>query len=158
MRIRHAAFHVVGEMRRNFKADIAVAPLRCIIHRPQHIRRHANILERKRFEQILVAQLPVRPQQLAHGKIVAFAVRHRLLENGGVAGNAAQLVFIHHTLQFAVIDEIAADRVQPDGLAALQQLFKRIHIVPLMAAPLSFTARVRLYRWRHVSTSFTSSQ
>ena len=119
-------------MRRDFKADVAISTIGFIINRPQHIGGHANIFDGQRLKQRFFGLFLVGFQQFAQRIIVTAAVRDSLLENSGVAGQAAQACLRLQDVQFSAIDEIAADRVQPDGLAALQQLFNGFIVVSSM--------------------------
>lgn len=119
-RFSDAASGIVSELRRDFKADIAVSAVRFVIHGPQHIGRHADIFDGYRLKQCFVGLFIVGFEQFAQRIIVTIAASNGLLKNGWIAGQAAQLVFSYKPLQFSAIDEVTADRVQPNRLAALQ--------------------------------------
>jgi hypothetical protein len=68
-------------------------------------------------------------RQLLEGRVVVVALPDRFLEDARVGGNAAQVVPRDHLLELPVVQDLAADVVQPDGLAERMKLVKRILVL-----------------------------
>ena len=81
-RFSDASLGIAGEMRRDFKAGVAISASRFVINRPKHIGGHANIFDGQRFKQRFFGLLLVGFQQLAQRVIIFIAMPDSLLENG----------------------------------------------------------------------------
>ncbi len=107
------ALGVAGEIGRDFEADVAVAALRAVVHRPQNIGGILNVADGENFVAPLASR-SVRERKRVQQIVVKRAAGDGLLEDGRVGGHAAQAVFVDQALQFAAGEQVAADVVQPD--------------------------------------------
>ena len=84
----------------------------------------ADVFDRQ-FVVDLVARLVLRGQ-IAELTVVVLAAADRLLEDGRVGREAAQVVLIDHLFQFAARDELALHLVEPNALPDLPELHQRV--------------------------------
>ena len=127
---------IVGQIRRAFEADIAVAPLRRLVDRPQHVGRGADVADRQMLVDRRDAVIALRPGTISG--------RPRIRPNAPIAFSKIAGLEVTplspsrsiRVLQLAVADQAAAHEIEPRRLAALLQLLQRVHaLLPGRASP-----------------------
>src|SRR5450830_1309000 len=111
---------VVGIGGRDLDGDEAVLAAAAQIHGREHVAGGAHVFDRQAVEDLLRAQALARePQDLL---VVARPGAHGLLEDGRVAGDAAEAVAVDHPPETAAGHKIAADVVEPGALSESMKL------------------------------------
>src|SRR4029434_9530635 len=129
-RLLDSALGVMGQMRRDLEADVTVGAVGLVINNAENIRRHLNVLDGQSFVKIPHIRLWVLCQQCAQRVIVIGAAGDGFLENGWIAGDAANAVLFNQPLQLAGANEIAPNVIEPNGLSLCESFFQRVHDVP----------------------------
>ncbi len=125
-RFDDGALGIVGQIRRHFQADKAVTALGRVIDTPQHVRSILDVLDRDSLEQVghrAVAFF----QRRGNRGVIFVGTADRLFEDRGVGGDAFHPVGIDQFLQFALGDEAAGQKVEPDRLAMSFECFDGVH-------------------------------
>ena len=120
------AVGIVREIGRYFEADVAVALLRALVHGTEQIGRVLNVADRQQFVAALGVEVGAAGERVQEILVLRRA-RNGLLENRGIRSHSAQAVFGDQALQFAALQQVAADVVEPDGLAESLKLDERIN-------------------------------
>ena len=118
------ALGVVGEVRVDLERDPAVLAVALVPDGPQDVAGVADVVARKREEDLLRVGLARR--ELADLVVVGVALGDRALEDRGVGGHADDAV-ANESGEVAVLDEPAREEVDPDALALLCELLQRGH-------------------------------
>ncbi len=113
-----AAPGVVGERRGQLQAHETVGTGGALVHRTQCVGRSPDVGDGQAQEDLVGILHPV-VEQLVDLLVVVGAVGDRLLEDGGVAGHAGDVVLGDQPSQLRPGDQLAADVVEPHRLAAL---------------------------------------
>ena len=114
------ALGVLGEIRRDFDADIAVGAMGGVEGRAQHVGGLLDVLDRQMLEKL--ADGPVlHLQHAGDGRVVFVGMADGLLEDRRVRRHPAQAVVIGELLQAALGDEPAGQEIEPDGLAVIRK-------------------------------------
>ena len=58
--------------------------------------------------------------------VIGVGLGDRLLEDRGVGGDAGQAILLHQLLEPALVQELAIDEIEPDGLTGLTQCLQTI--------------------------------
>jgi hypothetical protein len=119
-RDRRSSSGVVDEQRRDLERDPAVDAAAAVVDRPEQVGGVGQVVDREREEQLLARAPGAR--QLADLIVVGVAGTDRLLEDGRVRGQSGDRVLGDVARQRAVAEHVAADVVEPEGLAELVQL------------------------------------
>ena len=125
-RLDDGALGIVSQIRRHFQADKAVTALGRVIDTPQHVRSILDVLDRDSLEQVghrAVAFF----QRRGNRGVIFVGTADRLFEDRGVGGDAFHPVGIDQFLQFALGDEAAGQKVEPDRLAMSFECFDGVH-------------------------------
>ena len=109
---------VMGQIGRDFKADIAIFALGFPVDLRQHVRGHADVLNRQTLIHVYGRPNPLFDQGL-HGLIVIGTARQRLFKNSWIRRHAKEAVMIDHGLEITRSDKAAVDIVIPDTLTQL---------------------------------------
>ena len=120
------AVGVMGQVRRDLEADEAVGALGCVVHWSQGVAGGLDILDREPLVERLGVDLVVGLEQVEDGLVVGAGAGDRLVEDGRVAGDAAQAL-VDQPGEPAAGDEVAVDVIEPQRLATGQQPFDRRH-------------------------------
>ena len=121
-----AAGGIVREIGRYLQADVAVALLRTLVHGTEQIGRVLNVADRQQFVASLGVEVGAAGERVQEILVLRRA-GDGLLENRGIRSHSAQTVFGDQALQFAALQQVAADVVEPDGLAEILELDERIN-------------------------------
>ncbi len=113
-------------MRRDLQADEAVGAAGGLVDRPQDVGRHADLVHREALVELRRRQLGIHRQEARHLRVVEVGVADRFLEDGRVAGHAGQAV-VDKALELTSGEQIAADEIEPEGLALGPQLVQGVH-------------------------------
>ena len=116
----------MGEIGRHFQADVAVALLRTLVHGAEQIGCILNVADRQQFVATLGVEVGAAGERVQEILVLRRA-GDGLLENRGIRSHSAQTVFGDQALQFAALQQVAADVVEPDGLAEILELDERIN-------------------------------
>ena len=109
---------VASEVRGNFQADVAVAALGFLIDRAQKISGVLNVANRDDLVTCLGIEIGAVPQGPKDVDIVR-TPSDGFFEDCGIRGHTTQAILLDEALEFAVGDQVAADVVEPHGLAKL---------------------------------------
>jgi hypothetical protein len=118
-RLVERALRVVGQKRRDLDRHQPVVPVRRVVDGAEDVAGVLDVLDRDLLERR--ARLGAPGGEGLHRVVVVVALADGLLEDRGVGGDAAQVVPADHPLQLAVLDDAAADVVQPHALSLLVQ-------------------------------------
>ncbi len=110
---------VVGGGGGNFQADVAVHVVCAVVDGPKDVGGALDVFDGERLENLLAVRDPL-AHQLLHGVVVVAAAVNRLLEDGGIGGDADDRIFIEQTLEVAGDDQPAANVIVPDALSKLR--------------------------------------
>src|SRR6185437_8941509 len=117
-------FGIVGQIGRALQTDIAVAALRLVVNRTQHIGGGTNIGNRQMLVDFGNAVVGLRLELLQRiGIFVAPA--NRLLEDRRVRGYSFQSVAFDQSTELAFFDQAALEIVEPRRLTACFELPQR---------------------------------
>src|SRR5260221_1120418 len=117
---------IVREKGRPFQADVAIALLRALVHGTEQISRVLNIADRQQFVASLGVEVGATGERVQEILILRRA-GDSLLEYRGIRSHSAQAVLGDQALQFAALQQVTADVVEPDGLAESLKLDERIN-------------------------------
>ncbi len=121
---------------------MAVAPVRRLVHGEEQVGGVLDILHREGLVNRLgVLVLP--PLDVPEEVLVVVAACDRLLEDGGIGGDAAQAVFLDQALEVAAFDQVAPYVIEPDRLPVLRDRLKGIHRFRPLPRPAENLARRR---------------
>jgi hypothetical protein len=120
---------VLRQMGRDLETDKTVPSLGLPVGRCQLVGRHPDVGNGDRFVSHHRGGVRRLGQQGPEITVVLRTVTDRLLENGRIAGYTADPVLGNHPLQPAIDEDVAADKVEPDGLAPVHQLLYSIHLL-----------------------------
>jgi hypothetical protein len=109
----------VGDPRVDLDRNPAVHPVGSFPHRLEHIARRAHVVGRGGAHGGV--DVGIAFGQLGDLVVVGLAVRQRLLENAGVAGDADDRLGVDEFLQVAGLDPVPRQVVQPYGYARCAQ-------------------------------------
>src|SRR6266849_8756570 len=112
-------------MRGYFQAHIAVALLRATVHGAEQVGRVLNVADRQQFVASLGVEVGAAGERVQKILVLGRA-GDGLLENRGIRSHPAEAVLSDQALQFAALQQIAANVVAPDGLAEILKLDERI--------------------------------
>src|SRR5579885_3596567 len=124
------AFGVVGEVGRNFQADVAIVAARAVIDGTQHIGDGTDIGYHQRL--VDLAGAFALTDQLIHLLIVSVSLADGFIENGGVRGDAGDAVLYEQVLKHAILQLRPVDIVIPDALSQGFQFAQRIGHICLL--------------------------
>ena len=116
----HGGLAVVREVRRRLQRDVAVRARRGLVHGPQRVRGHADVLAGEGREGGVRVRL-ARGDDGLQGLLVVARFGDGLVEDGGVGGHARDQARPRHAPDFAGDEQPATDVVEPDALAVLAQ-------------------------------------
>ena len=111
---------VVGEARAHLDAGAAVEPAAARVLRRQQIAGGLDVLDREALEQRRPSESIA--EQALDRSIVGVAARDRLLEDGGIRGNAHHALIAHLGREHPRAQLVAVDVVEPHALAEPEQL------------------------------------
>ena len=120
-----AACGAVGGVGRHLEADEAVRAIGALVDRPQDVGGAADIADGK-LEEDIVGIVHPRREQLADLNVVGLALGDGLLEDGGVAGHAGDVVLGDHPAQLPGGQQLPADEIEPDRLTLFGKLLERV--------------------------------
>ena len=116
---------VVRQIGRDFQAHVAVALLCALVHRAQQIGGVLNVSDGEQFVPAFGIKIGAAGERVE--KILVFIrAGDGLFKDRGIGCHPAQAVFIDQALQFAALEQISADVVDPDGLAEGLKLLQRV--------------------------------
>ena len=124
-RLGDGAVGIEREIGRDFEAHVAVALLRALVHGREQVGRVLNIADGQQFIAAFGVEVGAAGERVQKILVLRRA-RDGLLENRGIGSHPAQAVFRDQALQFAALQQVAADVVEPDGLAESLKLGERI--------------------------------
>ena len=104
------------EIRGNFEADVAIAALRAVVNATQSVGGVLNIANGEMLVDSLSVQILALREFFERLRIVG-ASGDGFFEDRGIRGHAAKAVFLNQAREFARGQQVAADIVEPDGLA-----------------------------------------
>jgi hypothetical protein len=104
------------EIRRDFEADIAIPFRRRLVHGPHGVGGVPHILDRQLLVQRFRILVSARPERFQRRSVIC-ASSNGVFEDGRVARDAAQSVVGDQLFQLAAVEEVPADRIEPDRLA-----------------------------------------
>jgi hypothetical protein len=117
-----------GHRGRHLERHVAVCAVRLLEHRAQQVGRVADVAIGQTLEDLLRVLGLV--DHLAEGVVVAIGMGHRLLEDRRVGGHPADPVLLDQAGHDPVLEQLAADVVDPDRLALGLNLVKVVaHVV-----------------------------
>src|SRR5208283_940113 len=116
---------VVREVWRYFEAYVAVALFRALVNGTEQVGRVLNIADCQQFIASLGVEFGAAGERVEKILVLRRA-GNGLFENRGIRRHPAQAVFLDQALQLAALQQVAADVVEPDGLAESLKLGERI--------------------------------
>src|SRR5215831_1082705 len=116
---------LMREMRRDFEAHVAIAALGFIVDAAQDIGCIPNVANGDLFVDPFRVEVLVLSEFLQCESIIG-AMSNGFLENCGIRGHSAEAVFFNQAIEFPGRDEIAADVIEPDGLAETKESLQRV--------------------------------
>jgi hypothetical protein len=120
----HAARGVRRQQRRQFHGHPSVDTLGAIENRAKQLRRAPQVIERQLGEQRFTGSSF---RGLARDLGVVGAGADGFVEDGRVGREAGHAELAHVALEAAVIEHRARDGIEPQALAELAQVLKRVH-------------------------------
>ena len=114
------ALGILGEIGRDFDADIAVGAMGGFVCRAQHVGGLLDVLDRQMLEN-LADRSVLHLQHAGDGRVVFVGMADGLLEDRRVRRHPAQAVVIGELFQAAVGDKTAGQEIEPDGLAVIRK-------------------------------------
>jgi hypothetical protein len=121
------SLRVVGKLRVCLEAHIAVGAPRGVPDGTEEVGRPPDVVEGQREVDFVVRFSLI--NEFPKGLVVVRAARDGLLEDGGVGGDAGDAAG-DEGLQLAGVDQRAADKIQPDGLAEPVEILDCAHDGP----------------------------
>src|SRR5439155_18159110 len=120
-RLLDRPLRVVGERGIDLDRDVALEPAAAVPDRAHQVARIADVPRGERDEDLLRILFT---GQLANLRVVASALRERLLEDGRVGGHPADRVLLHHPRELAALEQVSGEEIDPDALAESRELMK----------------------------------
>ena len=118
------ALGIHGEGWRHLQAHVAVAPAEAVVGRAEDIGRVLDVGDGDALIERLDAVAGL--HDLLDPRIVGIAAADGLLEDRGVGGQALDPILVDQALQLAVLEDLAVQIVEPDGLASAFKLAERV--------------------------------
>src|SRR5262249_18660311 len=121
----HGPLSVVRQRGRDLDRAVAVAVTGLLPDRAEDTRRVSDVADRQDLEDVPARRALGCP--LLEEVVVVLAALDRLLEDGGVGGQALEPVVVDEPLQLTAGDEVPPHVVEPHALTLLAQRLERIH-------------------------------
>ena len=121
-RLVDGRFGVVGDQRRDFQADEAVAPAGAVVDRAEQVGGVLDVVNRQRLENRVGFEV----EQVLNRRVVIVRAANGFLENRRVGSDAHHAVFVDHALKLAVFEDLTANEVKPDTLSVLLDVYRGI--------------------------------
>jgi hypothetical protein len=116
---------VVGEPRRNLERDPAVDTVRPLPDREELVGRATQVVDRELEERLLAGGAAAGAAEDA--LVVGAAARERVGEDRRVRRQAGDAELADVTVERPVVEQVAGDVVEPEALARLVQVLRRVH-------------------------------
>src|SRR6185437_15700394 len=98
---------------------------RYVVNRAENVGGILNVANGEQFVTLRGGEFRTRIERFEEVRVIS-AAGDGLFKNGGIGGHAAQSIFINEALEVAAGEQIAANVIEPDGLAVFDKFLERI--------------------------------